>query len=133
MWENISLRISIDELIEIRLKLIFLMSSWFWGESEIKVLSSWARVVSIWTNEQENGIGETKGFWRGGWDHKQEGFRMIGTTMIRAKRRIQWDRVQMRVSEKGRVHKKIVLKMIGINGIRVKRGTYWDRSQIGPI
>jgi hypothetical protein len=31
---------------------------------------------------------------------------MIGTTAIREKRGIQWDRGQIRVSEKGRVHKK---------------------------
>jgi hypothetical protein len=30
--------------------------------STIKVLSSWARVVVIWKNGQENGIGEKKGF-----------------------------------------------------------------------
>jgi hypothetical protein len=62
---------------------------------------------------------------------------MIGTTMIREKRGIQRDRIQIRVSEMGRVHKNIVLKMIGITKIEVKRGTQWDRSQIsvsvGPL
>jgi hypothetical protein len=37
--------------------------------STIKVLSSWARVVAIWKNVKANGIGETKGVWRVGWDH----------------------------------------------------------------
>jgi hypothetical protein len=48
---------------------------------------------------------------------------MIGTIAIREKNEIQWDRGQIRVSEKDQVHKKNVLKMIGIIGIREKRGT----------
>jgi hypothetical protein len=75
-------------------------------------------VVVIWKKEQANGIGETKGVWRGGWDHGEKGCQMIGTIVIRAKRGIQ-----IRVSETVRVHKKIVLKMIGITGIGGKRGT----------
>jgi hypothetical protein len=71
MWEHCSLRISIVELIELRLTLIVLMSSFFWWVSTIKAMISWSRVVVIWTNEKENGIGETKGVWRGGWDHKK--------------------------------------------------------------
>jgi hypothetical protein len=35
---------------------------------------------------------------------------MIGTTMIRVKMGIQWDRGQIRVSEKGWVHKKKFVK-----------------------
>jgi hypothetical protein len=31
---------------------------------------------------------------------------MIGSTIIEEKRGIQWDRIQIRVLEKGRVHKK---------------------------
>jgi hypothetical protein len=62
---------------------------------------------------------------------------MIGTTTIREKMGIQWDRGQIRASEKGRVHKTNVLKIIGITRIRTKRGTQWDRSQIsvsmGPL
>jgi hypothetical protein len=137
MWEHCSLRISIDELIELRSTLIVLMSSWFWWVSTIKVLSSWAHVVAIWKNEQENGIGETKGVWRGGWDHGEEGFQMIGTTAIREKRVIEWDMSQIRVLKKGWVHIFFVLKMIGITRIGAKRGTQWDRSQIsvsvGPL
>jgi hypothetical protein len=29
-------------------------------------------VVAIQTKEQANGIGETKGVWRGGWDHGEK-------------------------------------------------------------
>jgi hypothetical protein len=138
MYEHCSLRITISELIVLRLALIVLMSSWFWWLSAIKILSSWALVVAIWENGQENGIGETKGFWRGGWDHCVEGCQMIGTTVIREKRGIQWDSGQIRVLRKGRSTKKIVLRMIGITEIGVKRGTPWDRSQIsvfrwGPL
>jgi hypothetical protein len=106
MWEHCSLRISIVELIELMLALIVLMSSLFWWLSAIKALSSWARVVVIWTNEQENNIRETKGVWRGGWYHGEKGCQMIGTTTIKAKGGIQRDRIQIRVSEMGRVHKK---------------------------
>jgi hypothetical protein len=35
---------------------------------------------------------------------------MIGITAIRVKKGIQWDRGQIRVSEKGRVHKKNCVK-----------------------
>jgi hypothetical protein len=104
MWEHSSLRISIAELIELRLALIFLMSSWFWWVLAIKVLSSWACVVAIWKNEQANGIIKTKGVCRGGWDH-MEGCKMTVSTTIRVKMGIQWDRGQIRVSKKGRVHK----------------------------
>jgi hypothetical protein len=95
-------------------------------------------VVVIWINVKANGIGGKKGVSRGGWDHEEEGFQMIGTTAIKEKRRIQKDRSQIRVSEMGRIHtKKNVLKMIGITGIGAKRGTQWDRSQIsvsaGPL
>jgi hypothetical protein len=66
MWEHCPLRISIVELMELMLALRYLMSSLSWLLSTIKVLSSWARVVVIGTKEKENGIGETKGVWRGG-------------------------------------------------------------------
>jgi hypothetical protein len=63
---------------------------------------------------------------------------VIGTTAIRLKRGIQWDRGQIRVSKKGSGPlKNIVLKMIGTTGITEKRGIQWDRSQIsvsaGPL
>jgi hypothetical protein len=59
---------------------------------------------------------------------------MIGTTAIGAKRGIQRDRSQIRVSKTGRVHtKQIVLKMRGITGIEAKRGTQWDKSQISVL
>jgi hypothetical protein len=46
---------------------------------------------------------------------------MIGTIAIREKRGIQWDKCQIRVSGRGRVHgKKKGLKMIGTTVIRGK-------------
>jgi hypothetical protein len=55
---------------------------------------------------------------------------MIYMMVCRVKRGMQWDRCQIRVSGRGRVHGKKGLKMIGTTTIRMKRGIQWDRSQI---
>jgi hypothetical protein len=54
---------------KIRFEFIFLMSSLLHRLSTTNVLSSWDRVLAIWKNGQENGIGGTQGVRRGGWDH----------------------------------------------------------------
>jgi hypothetical protein len=48
------------------IELILLMSSLFYLLSTTNVLSSWVRVVAIWKNGQENGIGVNKGLGRVG-------------------------------------------------------------------
>jgi hypothetical protein len=56
-------------------------------------------VVVIWTKEQENGIGETKGVWRGGWDHEEKRVSNDRYHYDQGEKGIQRDRSQIRVSE----------------------------------
>jgi hypothetical protein len=51
---------------------------------------------------------------------------MVGTTAIREKRGIQWDRGQIRVSEKGSVPRNILYKNDRYHGIHGK-----ERNPIG--
>jgi hypothetical protein len=55
------------------------------------------------------GVGHWEGK-GGGWVHTGKGLLVNGTMMISAKRGIQWDRFQIRVSGRGRVHWKKRLK-----------------------
>jgi hypothetical protein len=49
---------------------------------------------------------------------------------IREMRRNQWDKYQIRVSVRVRVHGKKGLKMLGTTVIKEKRGIQWDKFQI---
>jgi hypothetical protein len=72
------------------------------------------------------GYVENKGVRKGGWVHEKIGLKMIGTTIIRKKRGIQWERPQRRVLGRGvSSMEKIGLKVIGTTAIRTKRGIQW--------
>jgi hypothetical protein len=69
------------------LKLMFWMSFLSWVLSRIKVVISWLWVRSPFFNKKKIGM----------WVHTKKWLQMRGTTMIKEKIGIQWDRSQIRV------------------------------------